>query len=346
MNYQASGGGGFGIIAVAPHSGVTLEIGGAVAGSVGVVPEADRHRGKRLRADQFALLARDRGAGVVPDLGRHAERRALQLPAPHGKGRVAERETTDDVGAAGDRSHAEVAFHRVVYVIETGRGQRRPGGKHNPQLGQSVGVGGPQLRLRQRLDEPGRGSEMGHALGVGVVEQDIPVGVERRPVIEQQRRPGGESAQQPVPHHPPAGGEEEHPVARVDVAMQAVFAQMLEQHAAGAVHYALGRAGGPGGEQDRQRVVERQAVEFDLAGGERGEPFVPGRRAVGRRFRLVVSGNDDAGAAGKSGGDVGQPRARIVTLAVVAVAVATDQNLRRDLPETVEDRRGAEIGRA
>jgi hypothetical protein len=56
-----------------------VEIGGVVFLAVGVVPEADRHGRKRLGADQFALLAGDGLAVVVPDVDRHAEARTLDL---------------------------------------------------------------------------------------------------------------------------------------------------------------------------------------------------------------------------------------------------------------------------
>src|SRR3546814_11413455 len=64
-------------VAVAPDARIGLEVGGAVALVVRVVPEADRHAGKGLHADQLALLAGHRPAPVVVDRYRHAEAAAL-----------------------------------------------------------------------------------------------------------------------------------------------------------------------------------------------------------------------------------------------------------------------------
>src|SRR5690606_26921032 len=71
------------IVAVAPHPGEALEIGGAVPGSIRIVPEADRHRGERRGADQLALLADDRLTRLVPYLDLHAEAAGLDLAAPY-----------------------------------------------------------------------------------------------------------------------------------------------------------------------------------------------------------------------------------------------------------------------
>ena len=98
---EPAGFGGLGVVAVAPHAGEACEIGGAVANAAAVAPEPDRHGRERLGAYELAFLAgRGRRAGVGPDLGRHAERRALQLAAADRQRRIAERETAHDVGPA------------------------------------------------------------------------------------------------------------------------------------------------------------------------------------------------------------------------------------------------------
>src|SRR5262249_31179454 len=76
------------IVAVMPDVGIALEIGGAIAFAVGIIPESDRHRRKWRRADQLTLLALDRFALVVPDLDLHAEAAHLDLAAPDRAGRV------------------------------------------------------------------------------------------------------------------------------------------------------------------------------------------------------------------------------------------------------------------
>jgi hypothetical protein len=47
-------------IAVTPHAGEVVEVGGPVAGPVFVTPETKRHRRHRLGQHQLALLAEDR----------------------------------------------------------------------------------------------------------------------------------------------------------------------------------------------------------------------------------------------------------------------------------------------
>src|SRR5439155_20200291 len=46
-------------VAVAPDVRVLVEVGGAVLGAIGVIPETDRHRRKGLGADQLSLLVAD-----------------------------------------------------------------------------------------------------------------------------------------------------------------------------------------------------------------------------------------------------------------------------------------------
>ncbi len=97
-----------GVVAVVPDAAKALEVGRAVAGAAGVVPEPERHRRERGGADELAFLLDDRPPFVVPDLHLHAEPAALQLAAIHGKERVAEREAGNDVRAPGDRGELHV----------------------------------------------------------------------------------------------------------------------------------------------------------------------------------------------------------------------------------------------
>ncbi len=102
-----------------PDPGKSLEVGGPVFRSVGVVPEADRQRWKRPRADQLALLLFHRASLFVEHLDLEAEGAALDLAAPHRQDRVSEHEASADVGSARDRGEAHVAFDRPVNVVET-----------------------------------------------------------------------------------------------------------------------------------------------------------------------------------------------------------------------------------
>ena len=108
-----------------------------------------------------------------------------------------------------------------------------------------------------------------------------------RAVVEQQRRAGRERRDQPVPHHPAAGREVEDAIARLDVGVELMLLQVLNQRAAGAMHDALGNAGGARRVQDVERVIERQRFEPGLAGCL-GQIVVPGdgvRQAAGVRCR-------------------------------------------------------------
>ena len=145
-------------VAVAPDVRVFLEVGGAVLLPVRIVPEADRHRGKGLDADQLTLGLAHRMARLVEHLDRHAEAAALYLPAPHRADRVAEDEAGNDVGAAGDGGELHVALDVLVHVAESLRHQRTAGGKDGAQLLQVVGPDRRQVDLGDGVDELGRGA--------------------------------------------------------------------------------------------------------------------------------------------------------------------------------------------
>src|SRR5215472_12783610 len=111
-------GGDLAPIAVRPHSGKPLEVGGAVLRAIGVVPEPQRKRGEGPRADQLASLALDRPALLVEYLDLDTESAALDLATPHGQDRAPQHEAAADVGPAGDRGQANVALDRAIDEIE------------------------------------------------------------------------------------------------------------------------------------------------------------------------------------------------------------------------------------
>ena len=80
---------------------------------------------------------------------------------------------------------------------------------------------------------------MGHPLALGVFEEHLRAGMERRAVEEQERRATREAGGEPIPHHPAERGEVEQPIAFPDVGVKPELLQMLQQHA-GAVHDAFG----------------------------------------------------------------------------------------------------------
>ena len=249
-------------VAVAPDAGEDLEVGGAVLGARGVVPERHRHRRERRGAHQLPGFSHHALALGVPHLHRHAEPAALQLAPIHGKQRVAQREAGDDVGAARDARNHHPRLHVARHVVERVRRKGTPGAQDGPHRREVVRAHRRQPRLLGQRQELGAGAEHGHALlGGEVPEYRLVARGTGRAVVEHDRGARGERRDQPVPHHPAAGGEVEDPVVALQVGVQPVLLEVLQQRAAGAVHHALGQAGGSRRVHDVQRVVERQPLE-------------------------------------------------------------------------------------
>ena len=125
------------LVAVAPDAREALEVGRAILGVVGVVPEsrpASTGTATCRRARPSLAAGRDRPAVVIVDVDLHAEAAALQLAAPHRQRRAAEREAGHDVGAAGDRRQAEIVLHALVDVIEALRRERAAGREQRAQV--------------------------------------------------------------------------------------------------------------------------------------------------------------------------------------------------------------------
>ncbi|MNN53634.1 hypothetical protein D3C81_1683980 [compost metagenome] len=125
-----------------------------------------------------------------------------------------------------------------------------------PGLGAAAFQGGEKL---------GAGAEHTDALVVDQVEQTLVVRVKRRAVVQHHRAADRQRRDQPVPHHPAAGGVVEKSIAGAEIAMQAVFLDMLQQHAAGAVDDAFRHAGGAAGIQHVQRMMERHRDKIRFA---------------------------------------------------------------------------------
>jgi hypothetical protein len=231
--------------------------------TVGVVPEADRHHRERAGTDQFALFTAHRPAQVVEHLDGHAQPGALDFAAMHRAVGIADDEAGNDVGAARDRRKLDVPLDARIDVVETFGDQRAAGREHGAQGLQAVGLARLEIDLGDGVDELGRGAEMRHGFGVGIVEQDVAATDEGRAVIKQQGCARGKAGHQPVPHHPAAGGEVEQAVIGMHVALQLVFLDVLQQRAAGAMDDALGHTGGARGIHDVERMVEGQLLEAD-----------------------------------------------------------------------------------
>ena len=184
-----------------PDVGIGLEVGGAIARAVRVVPEADAAcRGRASGADQLALLAAHRLAlVVVEDLDRHAEAAALDLAAPDRADRVAPHEAGDDVGAAGDRGEADVLLDVRVDIVEASGTSGEPVEVTRRTGGEVVVDFGIDSRPLQGVDVLGGGAEQRACLlGLGEVEQDVAVGdrrASRRRAAASPRWPGRETSQ-------------------------------------------------------------------------------------------------------------------------------------------------------
>ncbi len=258
--------GDLGPVAVRPYAREALEIGRVIFLAVGIVPEADRHRRKRLQADELALGAARRLAGLVEHLDRQTQPAGLDLAPPHRPDRISQHEARHDVGAARDRGEMNVALHLGVDVVEALGHQRRSGRGDGAQRAKFVALDRFESRLGASVDELGRGAEQRHVGGVGEIVKHVAVGIKRRAVEQQQRRLRGERRDEPVPHHPRTGGEVEHAVVRLDVAVEPVLLQVLEERPAHAVHDAFRHAGGARRIKNIERMVERHPDIVDVRG--------------------------------------------------------------------------------
>ncbi len=332
---------------VAEHAEIRL----VVLVPIGIVPEPHWHARERRRAHQFASLPRRRRtAPFVEYVHRHAQPAALQLAAPYGKGRIAEREAGHDVGAPADAAQLDVGLHALVHVVEAVAGEWAPGGEDAAQRREVVGLAGAPALLLGERDELGARAEHRDAFLLGHVPEHRAARENGRAVVQHDRGAQRERARQPVPHHPAAGGEVEHAVVAPDVHVQRVLLEMLEQRAPRPVHQALGQAGGARRIQDVQRMVERQPRE-----GQRrrrfGRAHVVAPRDAARQARGVHGGvlarhQHHALDFRNARGDLADPRQAVDTRSCIAVRRRGQQHAGPDLPEPVEHAGHAEVGRA
>ena len=345
---KAAARGPLAVVAVAPRAGKALEIRRAVAAPVRIVPEAYRHRRKRQRANELALLTGGQGLAAVPEhCDAHAEPGSLQLAAVDRGYGIAQREAGHDVRPSGDRREEHVGLDGAVDVVEALVRKGRSRRQDRAQRGQAVAARRLQARLLDGRVVLRAGAEHRDALGLGHVEQPSRRGMEGRSVVQHERGPGRESADQPVPHHPRAARVVEELVARPEVAMQRVLLAVLQQRPARAVHDALGRAGRAGGVQDVGGMVERQRLEAGLAGRREKVPVEDraGNRSRARRLGQAWN-HDHALDRIDAAGDLGHLREAAVPGSAVAVAVDGEQDLGPGLPEAVRGGLGPEIRRA
>ncbi len=129
-----------------------------------------------------------------------------------------------------------------------------------------------------------RHAQVGQPLGVREIEQAVGARPHRRPGAQDDGRAGAERDHHPVPHVPAGAGLVEEPVVAPQVVVEPVLLEQLDQHAAGAVHDALGQAGRSRRVEHERRRVERGALEdgvAGVAGTQRAEVDRPRWRTAG-----------------------------------------------------------------
>ena len=172
--------------------------------------------------------------------------------------------------------------------------------------------------------------------------------MKRRSVIEQQRGFRGERCHEPVPHHPAAGREVEDTITALDVAVKLVLFQMLNERPAGAMHDAFRNAGGAGGIENVERMIERERFERWFGRLSRADPLAPppaSRHAADGRLRVRVGHDHGVFHRRQGAHDFGDPRQHVVAFAAIEIAVGGNQEPRFDLAKPIEDTLHAEVRR-
>ncbi|MNZ69545.1 hypothetical protein D3C78_878490 [compost metagenome] len=197
--------------------------------------------------------------------------------------------------------------------------------------------------------ELGAGAENADGFLVDQVDQALWLRVEGRAVVQHDATADRQGRDQPVPHHPATGGVVEQPVVRAQVNVQAVFLDVLQQHAAGTVDDAFRHAGGAAGVEDVQRMGEGHRDELGLAAGliKAVPQRNPGLGPVVFDACLWpgVRHDDQLLQRRQAFKDFVDLERLVDGLAGIAVTGAGDQYFRLDLAETVDHTLGAEVRR-
>ena len=197
-----------------------------------------------------------------------------------------------------------------------------------------------------RREERGARAEQGHAGGRRHLPQDAEVRVARVAVVQHRRATDQQRAEQQVPHHPAGRRVPEHPVAGMDVAVEAEDLGMLEDDPAVPVDDRLRQPGRARRVEHPQRVVERHGLEPQRLGGT-GEEVVPRQHVrSGDGIGVEIREEDRPLERRQLGPDRLDDVAPIEALAAVGVAVDGDEDLGRDLGEPVDQAARPEVGRA
>src|SRR5687767_8878598 len=113
-------------VAVAPDTGILLEVGLPITHIAWIVPETHRHRRHRLRDDHLPDLVDDASAIGVEGCQGHAELWRLDLAGIDRLYHHAAAEATADVRPAAAGLHPHVALYVLVKPEHAFRRDRRP----------------------------------------------------------------------------------------------------------------------------------------------------------------------------------------------------------------------------
>jgi hypothetical protein len=331
-------------VAVAPHTGVLLEVGGAVPAAVVVGPEADRHRRHGRGDDQLAHVADDGLALFVERRDGRTEVAARDLACAHGQEGCHADERGAHVGPTADRAEHEVVTDGLVDPSEALGRQWRAGGADTADRRQVHLVGRAQALLPAVEDERRARAEVRDPFVGGEPPQGEEVGRGGIAVEAHHRRSREQPRHEEVPHHPSGGREPEEDIGRAEVAVERDRLHVLERDAAVAVHDRLRQAGRAGRVEDVERMVERHGVG-DEGACVRGE-LGPRRRPLDGGVRVEVRDDDGVRQRRQRVPDRAGLVAAIDCRGPVSVPVDREQDLRLDLAEPIHDRTDAELGRA
>ena len=115
------------IVAVPPDTGIYAEVRVVILNTIWIVPEVDRHGGRRRLADQLALLIGHGRALLIVGIDLHPQPGALQLSGVDGQDGTACGKTAIDVRTARDRIEVQIGFDLAIHVLETLRREGRAG---------------------------------------------------------------------------------------------------------------------------------------------------------------------------------------------------------------------------
>ena len=144
---------------------------------------------------------------------------------------------------------------------------------------------GVKTGLARPLQLPRAGTEVGDLLRFEEAPEPIGVGIHRMSAVTDHPGTAQQSRGPEVPHHPTQCGLPEEHVLCAEIGVQRCGLEVFQHHAAVAVHDSLGCAGGAGGEQHPQRVIEGHRRDIDCL--RVGDEFAVARAVDEQQVRFA-----------------------------------------------------------